>query len=152
MILGMTGPSWIGPEATPACADQVGIRRKESRQVVAGEMADRVGMGLGRFDLTARLGARFRDCETTLSVFLGDRGRLVGPTARCRFAGFVKTFPYLFSVVASTVFLLGWLWLFLPDITIPQGLLGIVLALALRRILYAGLMKYADSRSRKSGS
>jgi len=55
-------------------------------------------------------------------------------------------------VVASTVFLLGWLWLFLPDITIPQGLLGIVLALALRRILYAGLMKYADSRSRKSGS
>jgi hypothetical protein len=64
----------------------------------------------------------------------------------------VKTFPYFFSVVASTVFLLGWLWLFLPDITIPQGLLGIVLALALRRILYAGLMKYADSRSRKSGS
>jgi NADH:ubiquinone oxidoreductase subunit H len=64
----------------------------------------------------------------------------------------VKTFPYFFSVVASTVFLLGWLWPFLPDITIPQGLLGIVLALALRRILYAGLMKYADSRSRKSGS
>jgi hypothetical protein len=63
----------------------------------------------------------------------------------------VKTFPYFFSVVASTVFILGWLWFFLPDITIPQGLVGVVLALALRHILYAGLVKYAEGRSRKSG-
>jgi hypothetical protein len=46
----------------------------------------------------------------------------------------------------------GWLWFFLPDITIPQGLVGIVLALVLRRILYTGLVKYRESRSRKNGS
>jgi hypothetical protein len=63
----------------------------------------------------------------------------------------VKTFPYFFSVAGSTAFLVGWLWFFLPDITIPEGLVGVVLALALRRILYAGLVKYQEGRPRKSG-
>jgi hypothetical protein len=58
----------------------------------------------------------------------------------------MKTVPYFVSVAASTAFLVGWLWFFLPDITIPQGLVGIVLALVLRRILYGGLMKYWDER------
>ncbi|MGA7982804.1 MAG: hypothetical protein WCA32_21605 [Chromatiaceae bacterium] len=58
----------------------------------------------------------------------------------------MKTVPYFVSVAASTAFLVGWLWFFLPDISIPQGLVGIVLALVLRRILYSGLMKYWDER------
>jgi hypothetical protein len=68
MILGTTGPSWVCPEATPACADQAGTRRKESRQVIARGKADRVGVGLGRghgrLDVTAGPGAPFQDCET----------------------------------------------------------------------------------------
>jgi hypothetical protein len=98
-----------------------------------------VDRGPGCLDVIAGPGAPLQFCETTLPVLFAA---LVGP---------VKTFPYFFSVAASAAFLLGWLWFFLPDITIPQGLVGVVLALALRRILYAGLIKYTDSRSRKRG-
>ena len=100
----------------------------------------------------AGLDAPSQDCGATLPVFLGPFCALASPTARFRFAGSVKTFPYFFSVAASTAFLVGWLWFFLPDITSPQGLVGIVLALVLRRILYTGLVKYRESRSRKNGS
>jgi hypothetical protein len=51
----------------------------------------------------------------------------------------VKTGPYLISIVASGLFLGVWLWYFLPDISIPEGLVGVVLALVLRHILYRGL-------------
>lgn len=47
--------------------------------------------------------------------------------------------PYLISVTASALFLGVWLWYFLPDISIAQGLVGVVLALVLRHILYRGL-------------
>jgi hypothetical protein len=59
--------------------------------------------------------------------------------------------PYFISVGASTIFLVGWLWFFLPDVSIPQGLVGIVLALALRRILYGGMVKYWDRTRPKNG-
>lgn len=51
----------------------------------------------------------------------------------------MKTGPYLISVTASALFLGVWLWYFLPDISIAQGLVGVVLALVLRHILYRGL-------------
>jgi uncharacterized BrkB/YihY/UPF0761 family membrane protein len=63
----------------------------------------------------------------------------------------MKTVPYFVSVAVSTVFLVCWLWYFLPDVTIPQGLIGIVLALVLRRILYSGLMKYVEGRGSRRG-
>jgi hypothetical protein len=51
----------------------------------------------------------------------------------------VKTGPYLISIIASALFLGVWLWYFLPDISIPQGLVGVGLALVLRHILFRGL-------------
>jgi len=51
----------------------------------------------------------------------------------------MKTGPYLISVAASALFLAVWIWYFLPDISVPQGLVGVALALVLRHILYRGL-------------
>jgi hypothetical protein len=64
----------------------------------------------------------------------------------------MKPLPYFISVGASAAFLVAWLWYFLPQISIPQGLVGIVLALALRRILYGGLSRYWGDSPRSKGS
>ena len=51
----------------------------------------------------------------------------------------MKTGPYLTSIAASGAFLAAWIWWFLPDVTLAEGLIGVGLALILRRILYRGL-------------
>ena len=50
--------------------------------------------------------------------------------------------PYVISVAASAVFLLIWVWFFLPHITLAEGLAGVALALVLRHILYKGLQQH----------
>lgn len=53
----------------------------------------------------------------------------------------MKTGPYLASIALSGGFLAAWIWWFLPDISLPEGLVGIGLALVLRHIVYRGLAR-----------
>jgi hypothetical protein len=53
----------------------------------------------------------------------------------------MKTGPYLASIALSGGFLAAWIWWFLPDISLPEGLIGIGLALVLRHIVYRGLAR-----------
>ncbi len=56
----------------------------------------------------------------------------------------MQTKAYLLSVGAAAIFLIAWVWFFKPEITLPQGLVGVALALVLRHILYKAIAGRSD--------
>lgn len=56
----------------------------------------------------------------------------------------MQTKAYLISVGVAAIFLVAWIWFFKPGITLPEGLVGVALAVALRHILYKAIANRRD--------